>query len=208
MDGRSDTRWACDAGIRPAWLEIDLRRRLFEPLGMHDTGFYLPARKADRLVTVQKPENGRWVRYPVTFYDPDYPIKGAKSFYSGGAGLCSMAKDYATFLQMYLNGGELNGARILSRTTIETMMCNQAGDLWGGGNKHYGLAFGVVTEKGQATGGEGSPGTFDWGGYFNTQFFADPQEKTIGVLMKQMQATTSDQTGWKFRLLVEAAVDD
>jgi CubicO group peptidase (beta-lactamase class C family) len=67
-----------------------LRERLFEPLGMKDTGFYLPAEKAGRLVAVQQPENGQWVRFPVTFYDPDYPIKGAKTFFSGGAGLCSM----------------------------------------------------------------------------------------------------------------------
>ena len=187
--------------------DVFLRDHLFTPLGMVDTGFYLPAEKAGRLVAVQKPEGGKWVRYPVTFYDPDYPIKGAKSFFSGGAGLCSTAKDYATFLQMYLNGGELNGARILSRTTIDTVMRNQTGDLFGGGNSHYGLAFGVVTEKGVARGGQGSAGTFDWGGYFNTQYFADPKENIVGVLMKQTQGG-NDDTGWKFRQLVGAAVDD
>jgi len=188
--------------------DVFLRERLFEPLGMKDTAFYLPNEKADRLVPVQKTENGKWVRYPVTFYDPDYPIKGAKTFFSGGAGLCSTAKDYATFLQMYLNGGELNGTRILSRTTIETMMRNQIGNLWGDGDKYYGLAFGVLTEKGQAKGGLGSPGTFEWGGYFNTQYFADPKEKVVGVLMKQTQGPVTDQTGWKFRLLVGQAIDD
>jgi CubicO group peptidase (beta-lactamase class C family) len=175
---------------------------------MNDTGFYLPPDQAGRLVAVQKPENGQWVRYPVTFYDPDYPVIGARTFFSGGAGLSSSAMDYATFLQMYLNQGELGGVRFLSRTTVETMMLNQAGDLWGGGDKVYGLAFGIVTPKGQAKGGEGSPGTFDWGGYFNTQYFADPKEQLVGILMKQTQGTTSDSTGWKFRLLVEAAVDN
>jgi CubicO group peptidase (beta-lactamase class C family) len=187
--------------------EAFLRDHLFEPLGMHDTGFYLPAEKADRLVKVQKLEDGRWVHYPVTFYDPDYPIKGARAFFSGGAGLSSTAKDYATFLQMYLNGGELNGVRILSRTTVQTIMRDQTGDLWGGPEKHYGLAFGVVTEAGLARGGLGGLGTFDWGGYFNTQYFADPQEGTIGILMKQTQGA-NDSTGWKFRLLVGQAIDD
>jgi CubicO group peptidase (beta-lactamase class C family) len=188
--------------------DVFLRDHLFAPLGMNDTGFYLPAEKAARLVPVQKPEGGQWVRFPVTFYDPDYPIKGAKSFFSGGAGLCSTAKDYATFLQMYLNGGELSGVRILSRTTIDTIMREQvARDLFGGGEKHYGLAFGVVTEEGVARGGEGSAGTFDWGGYFNTQYFADPQENLVGVLMKQTQGG-DDDTAWKFRLLVGASVDD
>lgn len=188
--------------------DVFLQKRLFGPLGMHDTGFYLPESKAGRLVSVQKPDGGKWVRYPVTFYDPDYPIKGAKSFFSGGAGLCSTAKDYATFLQMYLNHGELGGVRILSRTTVDMILREQVGkELFGGGDKHYGLAFGVVTEKGQGKGGEGSAGTFDWGGYFNTQYFADPKEGTIGILMKQTQGG-NDDTGWRFRQLVGQTVDD
>ena len=185
-----------------------LRKRLFDPLGMDDTWFYLPGSKADRLVSVQKKENGKWVRYPVTFYDTDYPIKGARRFFSGGAGLSSTARDYATFLQMYLNGGELNGIRILSRTTVQAIMGNQTGELFGDGIEYYGLAFGVVTSEGQDTGGQGSEGTFSWGGYFNTDYFADPVEQTIGVIMKQTQGPVNDDTKWKFRLLVNQAVDD
>lgn len=184
-----------------------LETRLFNPLGMNDTYFYLPDTKASRLVAVQKKEAGKWVRFPVTFYDPDYPKKGAKTFYSGGAGLSSTAKDYATFLQMYLNEGELNGVRILSRTTVQSIMGNQIGDLWGDRGSYYGLAFGVVDKKGEAKGGEGSEGTFSWGGYFNTQYFADPKEQIIGVLMKQTQSG-GDNTGWKFKQMIMAAVDD
>ena len=190
--------------------DVFLQKRLFEPLGMKDTWFYLPADKGKHLVSVQqKSETGEWVRYPVTFYDPDYPVKGARRFFSGGAGLSSTAKDYATFLQMYLNGGELNGIRILSRTTIQSMMANQTGDLWGDkAGKYYGLAFGVINQKGQSLGGQGSIGTFDWGGYFNTQYFADPKEQIIGVLMKQTQGPVSDDTRWMFRLLAGQALDD
>jgi len=189
--------------------DVFLRERVFEPLGMHDTAFYLPSSKADRLVAVQRPgADGGWERLPVTFYDPDYPIKGAKKFFSGGAGLSSTAKDYATFLQMYVNNGELNGHRILSRTTIRTMMQNQTGDLFEDPNKYYGLAFGIVKPKGIATGGLGSLGTFDWGGYFNTQYFADPKEGTIGILMKQTQETKLHDTSWQFRQLVGQAVSD
>ena len=184
-----------------------LRTRLFDPLGMEDTWFYLPVEKHDRLVSIQRPKEAVWEVFPTTFYDPDYPKKGAKTFFSGGAGLSSTAKDYATFLQMYLNNGELNGVRILSRTTIKTMMHNQIGTHWNGG-KHYGLAFGVVNEKGEAEGGIGSIGTFDWGGYFNTQYFADPKEDIIGILMKQTRGTNDDSTAWKFRQLVGQAVDD
>jgi CubicO group peptidase (beta-lactamase class C family) len=189
--------------------DVFLRTRLFEPLGMNDTWFYLPEDKAQRLVSVQKPENGSWSRYPVTFYDPDYPVKGAKRFFPGGAGLSSTAKDYATFLQMYLNGGTLKGKRILSRTTIESIMANQVGILLGENpESYYSLAFGVVTQKGQDNGGTGSKGSFGWGGYFNTQYFADPVEKTIGILMKQTQDANMDDTEWKFKILVGQAVAD
>ena len=81
-----------------------LQTHIFDPLGMNDTRFYLPDDKASRLVAVQQKVNGKWEKYPVTFYDTDYPVKGAKSYFAGGAGLSSTVKDYATFLQMYLNG--------------------------------------------------------------------------------------------------------
>lgn len=185
-----------------------LKTRIFDPLGMDDTWFYLPRNKHDRLVTVQHKVNGKWEKYPITFYDTDYPKTGAKRFFSGGAGLSSTAKDYATFLQMYLNQGELNGKRILSRTTVQSIMGNQVGDLFSDGSRFYGLAFGVVTPMGQDFGGQGSNGTFEWGGYFNTQYFADPKEQIIGILMKQTQGPLNDQTGWKFRQMVGAAIDD
>ena len=188
-------------------LDKFFRTRIFDPLGMEDTWFYLPESKHDRLVSVQKKKNGKWVRYQSTFYDTDYPIKGAKRFFAGGAGLSSNAKDYATFLQMYINQGELNGVRLLSRTTVQSIMANQVGDFTGWNDRYYGLAFGVVKPKGQDLGGIGSVGTFDWGGYFNTQYFADPQEKIIGILMKQTR-DVFDNTGSRFRRLVMQAVDD
>lgn len=184
-----------------------LRERLFDPLGMNDTWFYIPENKAERLVPVQKWKDGEWVYYSNPHYDVSYPVEGAQRFYSGGAGLSSTALDYARFLQMYLNGGEYKGVRILSRTTVKTIMANQIGDLWSG-DSYYGLAFGVLKEKGVATGGKGSKGTFNWGGYFNTQYFADPEEDLIGILMKQTRDTRKDETAWKFRLLVGQAVDD
>lgn len=189
--------------------DIFLKSRIFEPLEMNDTGFYLPASKANRLVSVQHKKDGEWKKFQADFYDVDYPIKGAKRLFSGGAGLCSTVKDYAIFLQMYLNGGEYNGVRLLSRKTIETIMMNQIGDFWGKNPpSHYGLAFSVLTEKGVARGGEGSEGTFTWGGYFNTSYFADPQEKTIGVIFKQTQGKVSDSTPWRFPLLINQSIND
>jgi CubicO group peptidase (beta-lactamase class C family) len=185
-----------------------LKTHIFDPLGMNDTRFYQPEEKSGRLVAVQQKMNGNWEKYPVTFYDTDYPIKGAKTYFAGGAGLSSTAKDYATFLQMYLNGGEYNGVRLLSRTTVEAIMGNQTGNLFGTPDKFFGLAFSVVTKAGEEKGGISSEGTFEWGGYFNTQYFADPKEKVIGILMKQTQGPVNDETGWKFRQLVGQSIDD
>ena len=190
-------------------LDMFLKTHIFDPLGMNDTQFYLPDEKSGRLVAVQhKNVKGQWERYPITFYDPEYPVKGAKRFFSGGAGLSSTAKDYATFLQMYLNGGEYNGVRLLSRTTVEAIMSNQIGNIWSETpEKNMGLAFYITTRQGQDKGGMSSAGTFYWGGYFNTQYFADPKEKIIGVIMKQTQGA-KDDTGWMFRQLVGQSVDD
>ncbi|MBK9390745.1 MAG: beta-lactamase family protein [Bacteroidetes bacterium] len=186
-----------------------LRTRLFDPLGMNDTWFYLPDEKASRLVSVQEPKDGTWKKFPKTFYDTDYPVTGAKSYFAGGAGLSSTVRDYATFLQMYLNGGELNGIRILSRTTVQSIMGNQNYGVWGeDAESYYGLAFGVLTKRGAEKGGQGSTGTFNWGGYFNTSYFADPAEKIIGVIFKQTQGQVNDNTEWKFKVLTGQAVND
>lgn len=185
-----------------------LKTRIFDPLGMEDTWFYLPEEKAGRLVPVQHTSDGQWKRFQTDVFEIDYPITGAQTYFAGGAGLSSTARDYAVFLQMMLNKGEYNGKRLLSRTTVETMMANQIGDHWGQGPKHFGLAFAVVNDNGIAYGGEGGLGTFDWGGYFNTQYFADPGEQLIGILMKQTQGASTDETGWKFRQMVFASIDD
>jgi CubicO group peptidase (beta-lactamase class C family) len=88
-------------------------------------------------------------------------------------------------------------------------MANQNYTVWGEDAEwYYGLAFGVLTERGAGKGGQGSIGTFNWGGYFNTSYFADPAEKTIGILMKQTQNQINDDTGWKSMILVGQAIVD
>ena len=190
--------------------DVYLKTHIFDPLSMNDTYFYLPDSKATRLVKIQTKTGDNWTSFTDNFYDPDYPIKGSKAFFSGGAGLSSTAKDYATFLQMYLNNGELNGKRLLSRKTIESMMMNQVGDLLGGekSDQSYGLAFGLETKMGQSKGGLGSENTFVWGGYFNTSYFADPKENIIGVIMKQTQKIDDKNHSGKFRSLIMQAIDN
>ncbi|MBV6438622.1 MAG: hypothetical protein EPGJADBJ_00246 [Saprospiraceae bacterium] len=182
------------------------RTRIFEPLGMNDTYFYLPDAKKDRLVPVytEAGEPKTLQKLPVQpGYDPDYPIKGAKKLYSGGAGLSSTALDYAVFLQMILNGGEYNGKRLLSRKTIELMTANQIGDLkmWNPTDK-FSLAFSITTED-NAWREPGSVGKLGWGGYFSTHYFADPKERLIVVVMKQL---SGDNRGWEIWPLMEAVV--
>ncbi len=187
-----------------------VEEHLFEPLGMSNTQFYLNEDQYQLLVPVQtKNQKGEWIIYdghPDGYYDANYPKIGAKKFYSGGAGLTSTAQDYARFLQMYLNGGVFNEHRILSPTTVDLIMSNQTNDLFGEGNTYYGLAFGVVTDKGFSIGGRGSVGTFDWGGYFNTQYYADPELNIIGILMKQTQRIPWEITGNIMRQIVGASV--
>lgn len=184
-----------------------LRTRIFEPLGMVDTQFYLREDQLDRLVEVQQPgEDGGWVPYLGTeHYRTAYPAEGARSYFGGGAGLTSTLRDYAAFLQMYLNGGEAKGVRLLSRTTIATMMTMQT-EL-----RPYldmGLGFGLLNEKGVREGGQGPAGTFSGGGYFNTGFFASAEEGIIGLSFKQTRNQQGDDSGWIFRQLVFAAIDD
>ena len=87
-------------------------------------------------------------------------------------------------------------------------MANHIGTIWGNSGAHHGLAFQVIDQIGEDQGGRGSAGTFEWGGYFNTQYFADPKEQVIGILMKQTQGDSGDQTAWKFRQLIGQAIDD
>jgi CubicO group peptidase (beta-lactamase class C family) len=189
-------------------LDSFFRERIFNPLGMNDTWFYLPENENSRLVEVHVPQNGIWVNHVQgQGWDTSYPVSGAKTHFSGGGGLSGTAMDYAKFLQMYLNGGEYNGIRILSRKTIETIMSYQMVDLDPSEGKYLGLGFAVSTEKTLTNGGIGSPGTFEWGGAFNTQYFADPKEKIIGIIMKQTLGG-SEPSGWKFRQMVYSLFDD
>jgi CubicO group peptidase (beta-lactamase class C family) len=87
------------------------------------------------------------------------------------------------------------------------MLANQIGEVWGKSDAYHGLGFRVLNQMGEDLGGQGSAGTFNWGGYFNTQYFADPKEELIGIILKQTQKT-NDNTDWKFQLLAEQAIDD
>lgn len=187
-------------------LDVFFKERIFEPLGMKDTYFYLPPQKRDRLVKLySEDENGKMiVAENRPGFDNDYP-KADGVFYPGGAGLASTAYDYAVFLQMLLNGGQYNGKRILSPAVVNLMIQNQIGDLYAG-RKKFGLGFAITTDK-EAARIPVSIGSFDWGGIFGTTYWADPKEKIVGLLMTQkFPNSAGGEMADKFKVLVYQSV--
>lgn len=185
-------------------LDRFMRKNLFDPLGMDDTWFYLPEEKQNRLVKVNTEDANRHVTAMPQEY-VNYPLlKG--TYFSGGAGLSSTTKDYAIFLQMLLNNGEYNGKRLLSRRTVELIICNQIGDLDIGRDK-FGLGFQITTKEGQAQLGI-TEGSFAWGGYFGTTYWADPQERLVCLLFMQQSPLSHGEIQNKFKALVYQSLDD
>ena len=180
-------------------LDVFFKERIFDPLEMNDTYFYLPTTHQDRLVPVQTKRDGFWTKYQGDFYDTNYPVKGAKTFLSGGAGLSSTTADYSNFLQMFLNKGSFKDKQILGKKTVELVYVNQNSHI---PDSSIGLAFGLISEKDQALGGKGSMGTITWGGYFNTFYFADPVENIIGILYKQTREIEEEKTNIEFSTLL------
>jgi CubicO group peptidase (beta-lactamase class C family) len=182
-------------------------KRIFEPLGMKDSYFYLPESKYSRLAVLNTEDSLHHLAkaaQKVNSIRLDYPnTKG--TYYSGGGGLSSTMYDYAVFMQMFLNGGEYNGKRILSRNTVRMMTMNQIGDLSLGDSK-FGLGFGITTEKGSAA-MPANEGSFEWGGYFGTNYWADPKEKIIALLMTQQVPNSHGDLGDKFKVLVYQALE-
>ena len=173
-----------------------LKQRIFQPLDMPDTDFQVNESNKDRLAQLYKPEGvqannffspatGNGLEVADAFVSARY-IYGGK-FESGGGGLVSTARDYLRFSQMLLNGGELDGVRILSPKTIELMTTNHLGELpmgFGRSGAGFGLGFGLVLDPGEV-GEVSSAGEYNWGGAAGTRFWIDPQEQLIGLFMVQ-----------------------
>jgi CubicO group peptidase (beta-lactamase class C family) len=191
--------------------DVFLKEHVFQPLGMKDACFYLPAEKTNRLVPVLKPAtSGKgWEKYEGTYYDADYPLKGSKSWFSGGAGLSCTARDYALFLQMLLHQGKANGKQILSPYAVFLLTAaNQTPDLTptDKSDQYNSLGFGVITAAGEEK-GNGFKGRFSWGGYFNTNYWADPKTGTIMVLLKQTRFAPDGGSSNLFTRWITAAMD-
>ncbi len=172
-------------------LDEFFRTRIFEPLGMKDTYFYPPDNKLERLATAYTyyDEKGlnRFPDTPITegpfTYSADYPVSGPKKLFSGGAGLVSTAADYMRFCQMMLDGGKAGNTRLLSRKSVELMTQDQLGKV--SADQGFGLGFGVDGVK-TPLAELGSPGEYNWGGFFYTAFSIDPKEQMIVIFMGQL----------------------
>jgi CubicO group peptidase (beta-lactamase class C family) len=186
-------------------LDEFFRKRIFDPLGMKDTYFYLPKEKYSRLVPLYEGKNGKVEKISGKAYDhvdPDYP-KTAGTYFSGGAGLSSTVEDYAKFLQLLLNGGHYNGVRLLSRKTVELILTDQHIKE----TKPFGLGFALETESVDYQ-QPFSVGSFSWGGAFNTQYWADPKEKMIGLIFTNIYQTRYGNIGDKFKALTYQSIAD
>ena len=182
------------------------RKNIFEPMGMKDTYFNVPADKASRLATVYREDSLhhviKWEKGHLDV-DPEFPLL-KKQYFSGGADLTSTAFDYASFLQMLLNGGTYNGHEILSPRTVEMMTSNQL-DFKFNGTNGFGLGFEVVSDKGAALGPR-NKGSFAWGGFFGSSYWADPKEHLVCLILTQQTPDTHADVMQRFQDMVYAAL--
>jgi CubicO group peptidase (beta-lactamase class C family) len=194
--------------------------RIFEPLGMTDTGFHVPERAAaeGRLAAayLATAQDGMALFDPVESSTYRRPPR----LLSGGAGLVSTAADYLRFARMLLNGGSLDGARVLGRKTVELMTSNHlptGGDLASMGQpvfsemSYEGIGFGlgvaVMLDPNRAQ-VVGSAGEYSWGGMASTYFWVDPTEELIGVLLTQLVPSSTYPLRREFKVLVDQAIVD
>jgi len=160
-----------------------LQERILDPLQMYDTSYIVPRNKIDRVAAVYSPTGPNQ-----TIELSRAPEYRETQYFGGVAGLSSTASDYWRFSQMLLNGGEIDGVRLLSPKTVNLMISNHSGDndvYIRGPGYTFGLGFGLVDDAGKAR-DPLTPGTFSWGGAWGTIFWVDPVENMIGIMMTQI----------------------
>ncbi len=183
---------------------------IFEPLGMMDTDFYFPESKSDRLVSLYS-----WIKdrglvqfrnnfSPIEIDDPDFPIVGAKTYFSGGGGLSSTASDYGKFIQMLLNQGEFNGKRILSRKAVEFLITPRV-DVNDDGSPEFGLGNIYIVNEAKKLNEIGSLGSYLGSGAFYGFFWIDPSEDLCMVFLSQVHPAQTN-VAEKFRVAVYQAL--
>lgn len=190
-------------------LDVFLKERIFEPLGMEETWYNVPEQHTDRIAALYRPSDG--LGSPLELAGAP-GSRGPTSYFGGVNGLYSTATDYFRFAQMILNGGEFNGQQLLSPTTVNLMISNHVGDLpvracVGTDGYGFGLSFVMVTDVGQSREGL-SPGSFGWCGAWNTVYWIDPVERTVMILMEQLTGAGGAEIRRMFPNLVMQAITE
>jgi CubicO group peptidase (beta-lactamase class C family) len=188
-------------------LDAFFEERIFRPLKMPDTSFFLPKEKAGRLATVYGlSESGVLVRAPEKGWSGqgEY-VDGPRRCLSGGAGLLSTAADFGRFLQMLLNGGELDGVRLLAPKTVALATSNVVGSMYEEGRLGWGFGF-EVTEKIGPAGRLDSPGAYGWGSAYYPRYFVDPSEKLVAFFLTQLIPARDYDLHRRFRTLVYQSI--
>jgi CubicO group peptidase (beta-lactamase class C family) len=189
-------------------LDEFLEQRIFQPLDMKDTYFYLPPAKRDRLATVYANVDGKLELAPEDGWNGQGKfVDGPRKSFSGGAGLVSTAMDYARFLQMILNKGELDGHRILGRKTVELMGVDHLHAIPFNPGEGFGLGFDVLKDVG-ARGTPGSVGELGWGGAYHSEYWIDPVEDMVVVHLTQLIPAGDVDDHAKVRALVYQAIEE
>lgn len=187
-------------------LDDFLAERLFQPLDMRDTHFFVPPAKEARLAVVYNQGEGlpRAPEGPGMDTQGQY-VDGPRASFSGGAGLVSTARDYSRFLQMLLDGGELEGERLLSPSTVALMTTDHIEALYGAPGMGFGLGFSVRDDVG-AGGVPGSEGDYGWGGAYHTTYWVDPAEELVVVYLTQVRPGAGLDDHARLRALLYASV--
>ena len=184
-------------------LEAYCQKNIFDPLGMKDTYFNVPTAKANRMPTVYtENDDHQIIEWSPTFrnINPNYPII-PKTYFSGGAGLSSTAYDYAIFLQMIMNGGKYNGKQIIAPRTAAIMVSPQ------NDTDDFSLGFSITSEK-SANLNLRNKGSFSWGGYYGTAYWADPKDKMVVLIMTQQNPNSHGEiTGIIERMIYGSMVN-
>ena len=195
-------------------LDVFFKEEIFDPLEMTDTYFYIPESKSERLVPVQTfnsglsyntniVDNDSWVIFEDKRFNVNYPIEGERVFFAGGCGLSSTVKDYYNFLSIFINEGKFKGKQIIEKTTNDLIYKNQLPDEF---NNSIGLVFGITSKNDEWFNEGKTEGVLHWGGYWNTNFFADNKNKLIALIYKQSQ-NTSENSWRKFREIIYQSMD-
>ena len=192
-------------------LDLFFKDEIFDPLQMNDTHFYLPEEKTKRLVPVQIFDSGlsynsnsqsenSWRIFEDERFNVNYPIEGKRKFYAGGCGLSSTVKDYYNFLSVFINDGRFNGKQIIKKSTNQLIFKNQLVEEF---NTSIGLVFGITRKEDTWFNKDGIEGVLHWGGYWNTSFFADPNNKIVGIIFKQTQNTNENSVSKFYNAIYE-----